>query len=55
VRLARGTMPVIILVSLGLAGCGTDYTPRRKILPKPFEGAMPTAGSAELTVFIPLR
>lgn len=56
-RLVSRAIPVLLVVSLGLAGCGGYDSPpdsKAKNSKKAFEGDMPTAGSAEFTVGIPM-
>jgi hypothetical protein len=49
-RFMKRAMPWMVVIGLAV-GCSGKDTPEPK---KPFEGPMPTAGSAELTLGIPM-
>jgi hypothetical protein len=51
-RFMKRATPWMIMLGVVLAGCAGKDSPEPK---KPFEGPMPTAGSAELTLGIPME
>jgi hypothetical protein len=53
-RFATRAAPLVLIVGVALLGCGKDGGGKGADPVKKFEGAMPTAGAADVTIHLRL-